>query len=84
MAQKPEVVYTFIKDISDKALEKTKEEINELKSFFKLETLEPSDIAYYSRKFKKEKYDLREDVIKQYFEYENTLSWLHSFVKDFF
>jgi oligopeptidase A len=84
MAQKPEVVYNFIKDISDKALEKTQEETNELKSFFKLETLEPSDIAYYSRKFKKEKYDLREDVIKQYFEYENTLSWLHSFVKDFF
>ena len=84
MAQKPEVVYNFIKNISDKALVKTKEEIDELKSFFNLGTLEPSDIAYYSRKFKKEKYDLREDEIKQYFEYENTLSWLHSFVKDFF
>jgi Zn-dependent oligopeptidase len=84
MAQKPEVVYDFIKGISDRALLKTNKEINDLKSFFVLDTFNPSDIAYYSRKFKKEKYDLREDEIKQYFEYENTLSWLHSFVKDFF
>jgi oligopeptidase A len=84
MAQKPGVVYDFIKGISDRALIKTNEEINDLKLFFGLDTFEPSDISYYSRKYKEKKYALHENVIKQYFEYENTLSWLHSFVKDFF
>jgi Zn-dependent oligopeptidase len=84
MAQKPEVVFDFIKNISDKALVKSKEEIENLKLFFGLEVLNASDIPYYVRKYKREKFDLREDEIKQYFEYENTLTWLHSFVKDFF
>ena len=83
MAQKPEVVYDFIKGILDKALVKTNEEINDLKLFFGLDTFDPSDVSYYSRKYKEQKYALDENVIKQYFEYENTLSWLHSFVKDF-
>jgi peptidyl-dipeptidase Dcp len=84
MAQKPEVVYNFIKNISDKALVKSKEEIDYLKSFFNLENFDPEDISYYVRKYKEEKYSLDENEIKQYFEYEHTLVWLHSFVKDFF
>jgi Zn-dependent oligopeptidase len=84
MAQKPEVVYNFIKNISDKALVKSKEEIDYLKSFFNLENFDPEDISYYVRKYKEEKYALDENEIKQYFEYEHTLVWLHSFVKDFF
>ena len=84
MAQKPEVVYNFIKNISDKALVKSKEEIDYLKSFFNLENFDPEDISYYVRKYKEEKYSLDENEIKQYFEYEHTLVWLHSFVKEFF
>jgi len=83
MAQKPEVVYNFIKNISDKALVKSKEEIDYLQKFFNLETLDPEDIFYYVRKYKEEKYSLDENEIKQYFEYEHTLTWLHSFVKEF-
>ncbi len=84
MAKEPETVYNFIKGISDKALIKTRKELDDLQSFFKLEVLNSEDIPYYSRKYKEEKYSLNENEVKQYFEYENTLSWLHAFVKDFF
>jgi Zn-dependent oligopeptidase len=84
MAKEPETVYNFIKGISDKALIKTRKELDDLQSFFKLDVLNSEDIPYYSRKYKEEKYSLNENEVKQYFEYENTLSWLHAFVKDFF
>jgi Zn-dependent oligopeptidase len=83
MAKEPETVYNFIKSISDKALLKTKDEIDSLKTFFSLDILLSSDISYYVRKYKEEKYALDENEIKQYFEFENTLSWLHAFVKEF-
>ena len=83
MAKEPETVYNFIKSISDKSLLKTKDEIDSLKTFFSLDTLLSSDISYYVRKYKEEKYALDENEIKQYFEFENTLSWLHAFVKEF-
>ena len=84
MAQSPEKTNQFISSISKEALKKTEEEVNTLKNAYWLDTLESSDVAYYVRKYKKEHYDLNENKIKEYFEFEHVLSWLHEFVKNFF
>jgi Zn-dependent oligopeptidase len=46
--------------------------------------LQTYDIAYYSRKYKEEKYKLDEKELKKYFKYENVLDYLYSFVNEFF
>ena len=84
MAQQPEIAENFIKNISKKAKIKTQKELNLLKKTFNLKKIEPSDILYYSRKYKEEHYSIDEEKLREYFEFEYVLSRLHNFVKDFF
>jgi Zn-dependent oligopeptidase len=55
--------------------------LEELKNHFNLKSLNPWDIAYYSRKFREEKYSLDDKELKKYFEFENTLKELFLVVK---
>ena len=84
MAESPEQIFDLIIWISQKAKAKAKIEIEELKKYFGLEDLETYDFAYFSRKLKEEKYDVDEQIVKQYFEFENVLNYLFKFVEKFY
>lgn len=83
MAQSPKQVFSLIKWISETARKKTIAERKELTQYFNLEEISTYDLAFYSRKYKEEKYCLDEKELKKYFEFENVLNYLHNFVKDF-
>lgn len=80
MADSPKQVFDLIGEISKKAKIKAIDEIEELKNHFNLSDINPWDIAFYSRKYKEEKYALDDKELKKYFEYENVISYLHSLV----
>ena len=83
MAQDPNQVFDFIKPISAKAMQKAKSEVQTFQEYFQLPDLPSYDLAYYTRKYKEEQYALNEEELKQYFEFESVLKWLHSFVFKF-
>ena len=83
MAQDPNQVFDFIKPISAKAMQKAKSEVQTLQKYFQLSALPSYDLAYYTRKYKEEQYALNDEELKQYFEFESVLKWLHSFVFKF-
>ena len=83
MAQDPDQVFDFIKPISAKAMQKAKSEVQTLQEYFQLSDLPSYDLAYYTRKYKEEQYALNDEELKQYFEFESVLKWLHSFVFKF-
>lgn len=84
MAQTPQVAKEFILKISKKAKEKAKFESERLKKYFWLDILDYYDLSYYSRKYKEENYQINDEEIKQYFEFDYVLSWMFDFVKKFF
>ena len=83
MADSPDQVFDLIEWISRKAREKAQEEIELIEQYFSTE-IGPFDLAYYSRIYKEEKYDIDEKELKKYFEFENTLDYLHNFVRKFY
>ena len=84
MASSPENAKNMIHQIFGKALPKAEKEIETLKTHYQLERLEPRDLAYYTRKYKEEVFAIQEEKLKEYFEFYQVLSWLHSFVGKFF
>ncbi|MDD4151329.1 MAG: M3 family metallopeptidase [Candidatus Gracilibacteria bacterium] len=84
MASNPEEVKKLIEGISIKAREKAKNEIKNIKDYFKLDNLEAWDFGYYETKFIKEKYQIDEKEIKKYFKLENVLDYLFDFVGKFY
>lgn len=84
MADSPDQVFELIEWISKKAKQKANYDILELKQFFNLDEIKSYDLAYYSRILKEEKYSLDEKEIKKYFEVENVLNYLFSFVENFY
>lgn len=84
MADSPEQIFELIEGISEKAYKKAEVELQELKTYFNLENIDSEDLAYYTRIFKEEKYDIDDKELKKYFEFENTLSYLHNISKEFY
>lgn len=84
MAGSPENAKNMIHQIFEKALPKAEKEIETLKTHYQLDKLEPRDLAYYTRKYKEEVFELQEEKLKEYFEFTHVLNWLHSFVGKFF
>lgn len=84
MAGSPENAKNMIHQIFEKALPKAEKEIETLKTHYQLNKLEPRDLAYYTRKYKEEVFELQEEKLKEYFEFTHVLNWLHSFVGKFF
>jgi len=80
MADSPEQIFDLIWWISKKARVKAVKELEELKKYFNLEELEPSDLSFYTTKMKNEKYDLDDKELKKYFEFDNVISYLHNLV----
>jgi len=84
MAWTPENAKNFISKISKKAYEKAKFECERLKKYFWLDELNYYDLSYYSRKYKEENYQINDEEIKQYFEFDHVVSWMFDFAEKFF
>ena len=84
MAESPEQVLDLIWWISDKARKKWLLDLEEIKNYYNLDSIEAHDVAFYSRKLKEDKYDLDEKELKKYFEYEKVLEYLFNHVQSFY
>lgn len=75
MAQNPDNVNKLLNDLWKPAIEKAKVEAAEIQAYIKSEgsdfDVSPADWRYYSEKIRKQKFDLDENEIKQYFSLDN-------------
>lgn len=78
MAESPEKVKSFLKDLLAKAKPAAEKEFAELTAFAKeldgIEHLEKWDGAYYSEKLKQKLFNLDDEKLKPYFKLENVLN----------
>ena len=81
-------VTKFLEELGQKALPYAKEELEELKEFAlrtdNIKSLQSFDVAYYSEKLKKEKFDFDESMTKPYFEQSKVLKGLLDVVSGLF
>ena len=76
MAETPENVYKLLDQLRDAYMPTALEEVKEVEDYahahgFYAAHLQPWDFSYYSKKLKKEKYDISDDDLRPYFELEN-------------
>ena len=78
MAQTPKNVIQFLDNLLDKALPAAEQELKELTQFAKekdgIEKLQKWDSTYYSEKWKKERFNLNDELLKPYFELNSVLN----------
>lgn len=84
MAKKPEVVIELLDGITQKAKQKALTDIEEIKDYYQISTIDYWDIIFYETKIQEEKYALNEKELKKYFEYDNIKTYLFNFVKNFY
>ncbi len=87
-ANTQEEVINFLDTLADAALPQAKEELHELKLFAQkqdnIDDLSGYDVAYYSEKLKKKKFDFDDTMTKPYFEQEKVLNGLLDIVSELF
>ncbi len=87
-ASTQEEVLGFLNDLADAALPQAKKELKELREFAQrtdgIEDLAGYDVAYYSEKLKKEKFDFDDTMTKPYFEQEKVLKGMLDIVSELF
>ncbi len=87
-AKSEDDVLNFLYELLNASKEQAKKEVEELKAFAKeldnLEDLEPFDIAYYSEKLKKRKFDFDESLTKPYFELNRVLNGMLKLISHLF
>ena len=77
MASTPKAVYALLEDIFTPAIERAKEELEEMNVMFKRDNSAPDakfeswDWWYYAEKVRKQKYNLNEEMISPYFSLDN-------------
>jgi peptidyl-dipeptidase Dcp len=75
LAKTPQAAYALMNQIMPAALNKAKQEVVDMQAIIDREKggfkLQPWDWAYYAEKLRKEKYDMDEAEISQYFKMEN-------------
>ncbi len=78
MAQNPEKVQAFLKDLLEKAKPAALKEFSELTAFAKeidgIDQLEKWDGSYYAEKLKQKLFNLDDEILKPYFQLENVLN----------
>jgi oligopeptidase A len=81
-------VTKFLEELGVKALPQAKEELEELKAFALrtdgIKSLQGFDVAYYSEKLKKEKFDFDDSMTKPYFEQSKVLEGMLEVVSELF
>ena len=87
-ATSTELVTTFLEELAKKALPQAREELEELRAFAlktdAIESLQGFDVAYYSEKLKKEKFDFDDSMTKPYFEQSKVLRGMLDVVSELF
>ena len=76
MAETPENVYKLLDQLHDAYMPAALAEVQEVEDYahahgFYAAHIQPWDFSYYSKKLKKEKYDISDDELKPYFELES-------------
>lgn len=88
MADTPEQVLQFLRELATKALPYAHRDLAELKAFAQaelgLDPLEPWDVAFASEKLRQAKYDYSEEEVKQYFTEPRVVSGLFELVSKLF
>ena len=87
-ARSTDDVTKFLEALGTQALPQAKEELEELKAFAKkldgIEDFKGFDVAYYSEKLKKEKFDFDDSMTKPYFEQSKVLRGMLDVVSELF
>ncbi len=87
-ASSEEEVLAFLNSLLDAAIPQAKEELEELKAFALrtdgINELQSHDVAYYSERLKKEKFDFDDTMTKPYFEQQRVLDGLLATVSELF
>jgi len=80
MAETPDQVVKFLRDLAEKSLPVAKQDFQQLSDFakdnFNVDDLQAWDIAYFSEKLKQEKYAISEEQIRPYFPLPKVLDGL--------
>ncbi len=87
MASNEQEVVSFLEELAQKGKNRAIEELDEVKVLASKEGLrdiQSFDLAYYSEKLKKEKYDLDEEFYRPYFERESVLKGFFDFLNAIF
>ena len=87
MAKNEDDVVSFLEELASKAKTKALEEVEELKEYASKDSIndiKSFDLAYYSEKLKKEKYDLDEEFYRPYFEKNSVLNGFFDFLNEVF
>ncbi|WP_297364631.1 M3 family metallopeptidase [Thauera sp.] len=85
MADTPEQVLGFLRDLAARAKPFAEKDLEELKAFAEaelgLETLEPWDVAYASEKLREKRYAYSDQEVKQYFPEPKVLDGLFGVIR---
>jgi oligopeptidase A len=87
MADSPEEVCIFLRDLAQKAKPFAQADINDLKDIAKedgLQELEAWDVAYYSEILKQKKYQISDNEVKKYFPEDKVIEGLFSLVSNLY
>jgi oligopeptidase A len=87
-APSTDAVVSFLEELGDKAMSQAKVELEELKTYARevdnIFALQSFDVAYYSEKLKKEKFDFDDSMTKPYFEKQKVLNGMLDVVSELF
>ncbi len=87
-APSTDAVIEFLEKLADEALPQAKVELEELKTYARevdnIFSLQSFDVAYYSEKLKKEKFDFDNSMTKPYFEKQRVLRGMLDVVSELF
>ncbi len=87
MAKNEEEVVKFLEELALKGKNRAVEELDELKEYAVkdgIDDIKSFDLAFYSEKLKKEKYDLDEEFYRPYFEQNSVLNGFFDFLNEVF
>ena len=85
MAENSKNVYNLLDQLLDASLPVAKKEMDELNQFAKTMNLEGElqrwDFSYYAEKYKNQKYNLTDEMLKPYFKLENVIDGVFNLTK---
>jgi oligopeptidase A len=88
MAESPDQVLEFLKDLAGRSKPQAEREMSELRSFaekeLNLDDLQPWDLAYASEKLRQQAYQLSQEDLKPYFPVDNVIQGLFDLVNRLF
>ena len=87
MADTPDNVISFLRDMANRAKPFAIRDLEELKAFAKqhgIEELKAWDMAYFSEKLRQEKYSFSEEEVRQYFPLSKVLQGLFQLIKELY